>query len=538
MRFCIVIFLFVLFSVSTHGQSVPVTEKGEVSYVSSQNIYVKFPSTEPIAVGDTLFVKKGELLHPVLVVSNKSSTSCVCSPLTSDKIEISDEIIAITAKKKVEEIAEIEEELETEEETISPQEEIIAEVSSPPDEDVEPEFKQKIRGRISAASYSNLSDYGDRHRMRYGFSFRGNNLNNSRYSIESNIIFRHNAGEWSEVQDNLASALKVYALAARYDFDQSSNVTLGRRINPKLSSMGAIDGVQYEKGVGNLTFGAIAGTRPDYSDYGFNLDLLQAGAFISHSSDKRYQLSTLAFAEQRNGGAVDRRFVYFQHSSNPVKNLNLFGSFEMDMYQNINGEVKNEPRLTNLYVSARYRFSRKFNFSLSYDNRQNIIYYESYKGFIDNLIEQETRQGLRAGISVRPMKFVTFGANGSWRFQKSDMNLSKNLNTYLNISRVPGIDARLSLRANFLQTNYLDSKIFGVRMSKDIVKGKVGSELYFRMVDYQYRESSYSIQQKVVGANLNLRITKKLSLYLYGERTFDNLDRNLTRINAKIIQRF
>ena len=535
MRYQFTILFFFFFCISISAQNGETMERGNVSYASPQNIYVKYRSTEKIEIGDTLYIAINGKNVPALVVTNKSSTSCVCSPLDGIELNVSDEILAMPKK----ELPLVLEKEKTE--GTGPAE--TANEPGPPaeiDAEEEPEevYKQKIKGRISVASYSNRSDYGKRDRMRYGFSFRGRNIKNSRFSFENNIIFRHTLGEWAEVQDNLSRALKVYSFAARYDFSPGSNITLGRKINQKLSSMGAIDGIQYEKGIGQFVFGAIAGTRPDYSDYGFNPDLIQAGAFISHISDKRYETTTLAFAEQHNGGAIDRRFAYFQHSSNPTKKLNIFSSFEVDMFQNINGETKSEPRLTNLYLSARYRFSRKFSLRASYDNRKNIIYYESYKDFIENLIDQETRQGLRAGLSLRPIKFVTMGVNTSWRFQKSDMNLSKNLNAYLNVSRIPLVNARVSLRANFLQTNYLDSKIFGIRLSKDIIKRKVSSDVYFRMVDYQYRNKEYGIQQKVVGANVNIRVVKKLSLYFYLEKTFDNLDRNRTRINSKIIRRF
>jgi hypothetical protein len=84
-------------------------------------------------------------------------------------------------------------------------------------------------------------------------------------------------------------------------------------------------------------------------------------------------------------------------------------------------------------------------------NRKNIIYYESYKSYIDQLIDDETRQGLRVGANYHISKLFTWGFNASWRFQKSEINLSKNLNTYLNISKLPIINATASLSANILQ---------------------------------------------------------------------------------------
>ncbi|MCB0588747.1 MAG: TonB-dependent receptor [Phaeodactylibacter sp.] len=529
---------FVLIGAALHGQAV--LEKGTVSFVSSRNVYVKFSSTENINIGDTLFVDRNGKLIPVLEVNNKSSTSTVCTPLLSEGMEVSQEVIAKTVRKK-----EIPEPKKENAPPAPPQEKEVAveranPVITPEEEEGEALFRQKVRGRASVASYSNFSDYQNLHRMRYAFSFRGENLNNSRFSTDSYITFRHTLNEWEQVKENLGNALKVYALSVKYDFTPASNLTLGRKINPRMSSVGAIDGLQYEQGVGNFIFGAIAGSRPDYSDYSFNLNLLQVGAYASYVSagPAKFQQTTFGFLEQRNKSEVDRRFVYFQHSGELMDNLHLFGSFEVDLFEKINNEAKNALRLTNMFVSLRYRLSRNWRVSVSYDNRKNIIYYESYKSFIDRLIEDETRQGLRFGVNYRPFNLVTVGANASWRFQKNGSNLSKNLNTYVNISRLPLVNARLSLTANFLQTNYLNSRIFGARLSKDIIKRRLNGDLYYRNVNYLYGSNETAIRQNIAGASLSLVLMKHLTMYLYYEGTFDDKGQTLHRFNSRLIQRF
>jgi hypothetical protein len=52
--------------------------RGSVSYVSSQNVYVRFTTTAGIEVGDTLFLEGGKDKVPALVVIQRSSISCVC----------------------------------------------------------------------------------------------------------------------------------------------------------------------------------------------------------------------------------------------------------------------------------------------------------------------------------------------------------------------------------------------------------------------------------------------------------------------------
>lgn len=544
MKYFYYILLFMLIGSALQGQDQTVMVEGAVTFLSSRNVYVKFASTKNINIGDTLFVKQNAELIPALVVGNKSSSSIVCTPLLSEKMKVSDEVYAKTILKKEKPEAKKEQPKDLTTQPSIEKDVAISEKVRPvitPEEDEEPFFKQKINGQISVASYSSLSDYKNTDRMRYSFSFRGSNLKNSRFSTDNYFTFRHTLGEWGEVKDNLSQALKVYALAVKYDIDSTSSLTFGRKINPQISSLGAIDGFQYEKSLGKLRVGAIVGSRPGFSDYSLDLNLLQVGAYATYSSNgpaASFQHTTFGFIEQRNKAKVDRRFVYFQHSSELLKNLNLFSSFEVDLYENINNEATNALRLANFFLSLRYRLSRKWAFSVSYDNRNNIIYYESYKNYIDQLIEDETRQGLRFGFNSRPFKFLTWGANASWRFQKSDLNLSKNLNTYCTFSKIPVLDIRTSLTANFLQASYLDSRMFGIRLSKEIVRKMLTGDLYYRFVDYQYKTSGNSIRQNIAGASLSLRILKKLTLHLYYEGTFDDRGQAYHRINTRIIQRF
>jgi len=514
------------------GQKETVVEKGTVSYVSSQNVYVKFSSTEHIQQGDTLFIDKDSKLTPALLVKDKSSTSCVCSYLMTDKAKVGDAFFSKSMVEKKPEKTKTETPKDT---TIHPKPVVIVPEEK---EDDTPAVKQKIKGRISAASYSNFYGGEETHRMRYTLTFQGNNIKKSRFSTENFISFRHTIGEWSKVRDHLEDALKVYSLSVKYDFDKTSSITLGRKINYRISSMGAIDGLQFEKGVGQFIFGAIGGWRPDFADYGFNSDLLQAGAYVSHRSANKSEETTLAFVEQRNKSNTDRRFVYFQHSNALSTHLNLFVSFETDLYQNVNNEITHNPSLTNLLLSIRYKVSKRLNLSLAYDNRKNIIYYESYKNYIDQLIEDETRQGLRVGGSYRFSKWINWGVNASLRFQKSGANESKNINSYLNFSRLPGINAMASLSANLLQTSYLDSKLFGAQISKDIIRNKLQGEVYYRLADYQYKNYEYKVRQHIGGLNFSWYISRNLGFYLYYEGTFDQKSIAFNRFNTKIIQRF
>ena len=397
--------------------------------------------------------------------------------------------------------------------------------SNQADSIVKGQLKQDISGRLSLSSYSSF--YHDTvamdQRMRYTFSMRANNLGNSKLSAESYISFVHSNTNWSEIQENMFTGLKIYNLSLKYAFDETMYVSLGRKINPKLSSVGAIDGLQFEKKFKTLSLGAIAGSRTDYLDYSINVDLLQYGIYLGHELVKKNgsMNNTLAYIEQRNHSMTDRRFIYFQHSNMLVKNLFLFASAEVDLYKKVDETPETTFDLSSTYISLRYRIIRPLSVGLSYSARHNIIYYETYKGFIERLLDKEALQGWRFRINYRPAKYIFLGVNAGYRFRKEDPRPTKNLRGYLTYSQVPGIGASLTLSSTWLETSYLNGIIYGLGISKELVSGKLNGGLKYRYVDYLYQNSEEALIQHVGEANLSWMIYRNLSLSVYYEGTFE-----------------
>ena len=283
MRYIFLLVLFSFFGLNLSGQTKMAPVEGTISYTTSQNVYVKFSSTKNIKEGDTLFVKQGEKILPALVVNSLSSISCVCSPISKLKFKVSDVVIARVSPNDAPS------EDKNEDSNIA----IIAapeEINDSPEKEAKKGngLKQNITGRVSLSSYSNFysNEAPNSQKMRYTFSFRGNNLGNSKFSLESYISFVHSNTNWDEVKEDIFNGLKIYSLAAKYDFNKTTSLLLGRKINPKLSSVGAIDGLQFEKKIKSFYLGAIVGSRPDYMDYSINLDLFQYGAYVGHEFKK------------------------------------------------------------------------------------------------------------------------------------------------------------------------------------------------------------------------------------------------------------
>ena len=76
------------------GINAQITSEGTVSFVSSQSTYIKYKSTAGFLIGDTLFTSINNQLIPALLIKNLSSTSVVCSSISSFKFNINDKIYA------------------------------------------------------------------------------------------------------------------------------------------------------------------------------------------------------------------------------------------------------------------------------------------------------------------------------------------------------------------------------------------------------------------------------------------------------------
>jgi len=508
------------------SQNESITLQGSVSFLTSNNVYVKFQDTKNIAIGDTLYISRNGKLSHCLVVKNKSSMSCAGIVVNGCQVKIGDQIIHKTSSNIVEINV-----VDGQNSNTAAR----AEKLEKPRQQLE-----KIRGSISAASYSSMSSIrDDSHRTMYRLSLTAPRINNSKFSFDTYMNYRQTFISTDSGTHKGKDAFNIYDLAIRYDANSTMSFVLGRKINSKVSSIGAIDGLQAEKSFGNFYAGILAGFRPDIIDYTFNADLFQYGGYIGVKTDNKvYSLTTLGFLEQRNNGAIDRRYTYFQHSSTIGEKLNLFSSFEFDLYNEVDGKSVRSPGLTNLFVSAGYRVTRNVDIQVSYDSRKRTFYYETLKTEIERMLDDDiARQGIRIQVNVRPYKYVNVGISYSRRFQYNDLNKSDNINGYFSLSNLPGIGGRLFINYNRNTSNYMQSNIFSFRHSRSLIKLKMDASVYFRMANYTYLAQEIKNDQQYYGAELSYNITRKMVCGILGELATTSNEENY-RINARIMKRF
>jgi hypothetical protein len=180
---------------------------------------------------------------------------------------------------------------------------------------------------------------------------------------------------------------------------------------------------------------------------------------------------------------------------------------------------------------------KRLSFTVSYSSRQNIIYYETYKNILEQVLDYEALQGFMFQVNYNPIKFLTVGVKTGYRYRKSDPKPSKNLYGYVTYSRIPVINASATASVTLLETSYISGKIYSLGLSRDLLRGKLSGGLGYRYVNYKYFNTNSSIPQNMAEVNLNWIIYKKLCLSANYEGTFEKKN-HFNRLYLNLTQRF
>ena len=532
-----ILLCFFLLAISVFGQRAA-KEKivGKVDYISAQYYYVNFAGTDRINIGDTLFIKYRKKYYPKLIVEKKSSRSCA-TKLIGKRIKKGRKVYAFVNKSIATKTEESKHEVKK----------VIAS-SDKPAKIKSGKVKKFVRikpgyyGKYSLSGYSNFSniiEQNDYQHWRHSLSFYASNIKGSKLSFSSYLTFRYRSDQWNYVHRHLGSALKIYDFAVRYDFNRTTNFTVGRKINRKLSNIGAIDGLQLEIKYKGFYVGGILGSRPNIQDYGFNIKLLEMGVYVSREDSLGFgkMTNTLSIVQQMNNNTTDRRFFYFQHSSHIIKSVHLFFSSEVDFFKHYHKTTSHEPYLTNIFISLRYSPARWITLNTSYDARKNVIYYETYKSYIDRLIENAMRQGFRVRVNLRPVKYIFASVYTGYRFRKDDKVPTKNIGVSVTHSKIPVLNVSANISYINLKTNYLNGEIIGIRFSKDLFNGLLYVTTGFRNLNYVFPSLEQELTRNTALLDLSMRLTRKLSFSISYEGTFEEKS-SYSNLFFNVTQRF
>ncbi len=525
--------LYIVFSLIGY-QAWSQSSQGEVSYLSAGNVYVRFASTAKLSTGDTLFLDSDHQ-QACLRILKKSSLSALCERIADCELEKGRKVYAPNRVNTMTEKTDPKP-------TASPDPPRSRRDSLARRLETESQFSKPIRADQhfrARFSYDNASTYRSddlRGNMRNVFrsSLSWDSLGGRDLRFESYFNAQHFQRSYESEADPFR--LNFYNLALVYGIEQHL-IVLGRRINRRFSSLGAIDGLQYEYQLKKFRFGAIAGSRPDFENFGYNPGLMQYGAYLAydHRQGKFNLQTTLGAVQQSNNGAIDRRYLYTQNSLSYGAWF-WFSSAEVDLYQNYDtATAQSDFKLTSLYLSLRYRVNSKWSLFASYDTRRQIIFFEQFDSEVERLLtEQGQRQGLRLRTNYRLFANTQIGLTYNIRLASNANEGSENYSAYLS-QRLPWRLGTLSYRFNLNRSNFLSSEINSLRYSRYWgPSNRLYTAAYYRYLSYLYPQREIVLDPVMyMGLECSYRFAGDWSLGALAEYNI-NYQEDLIRFNLRL----
>ena len=201
MKFLLIIVCVLCFNGFLIAQTYYEKLEGDVTFITSQNTYFKFQSTQGIQIGDTVYVEPNGLL----IVKYLSSNSIMCSNSPLLKLNINDKgyinkrvtTPLIKATKKVEQL------------------QVNDSITNFEKDSLHKQIKQQVNGSLALTNYSNLSNTpaNESYSFNYTLALNVEHINSSKMSFESYISFRHQNKVWADVKSNIFNGLKIYNLS-------------------------------------------------------------------------------------------------------------------------------------------------------------------------------------------------------------------------------------------------------------------------------------------------------------------------------------
>lgn len=516
------VYVFLIFCTSAYSQNIK--KYGTVSFITEQNVYAKFNNTDGILKGDTIFVDRNGIILPAFKSQFLSSQSVAGEKIGNIDLKIGDEVycVAKVIKKSISVL-----------DTLNkPETKILVDTSFVPNKRIILSKKIKsistnssFNGSFSANSFSSIDNSfnsSDLQRWNYSLNLNAQKIDGSNFYFTNFMNLSYLSNEWQNVKLNIFNNLRIYDLSLGFKID-GYNAWFGRHINLKVSNLGAVDGFQFEKTIGNLSAGAIVGSRPDFYNMGINTNLFEYGGYLTWADTLKEGImqNTIAAFQQNNNMKTDRRFLYFQHSSYLFSNLNFYLSSEIDLYAIQNNVPVNTFSLTNLYSYLNYSPLRNLSLDLSYNAIKNVIYYQTFKSMQFIFQNNSIQNGYRFNINWSPLNGMYINAATGYSYQKGDLKPSDNFYLSLTQSQIPYINLAVTLSLNRTFNSYSNGIIYNAILTKYIPFNATSISVGFSNIRYNYSFISTShINQKIAMIQINTRVIKSLFFNLFYQGIF------------------
>lgn len=363
-----------------------------ITYLTSTTAYIDAGSDNGLHTGDRVDVVRAGAVVATLRVTDVSAHRAACAiETTTASLSVGDTVRFAAAAS---------------EESVPGE---VAMAEAPPAQSHEGESwarRNGLRGRIGVR-YLGVFDQsgfgGDVKEPSADIRLDGSRVAGSAFDAQVDVRARHTVQTVADGREFNDGQARVYRLNTRWHSSADQyRVTLGRQFSSALTSISTFDGVElaYERTRWGL--GAFAGTQPEPVDYGFSTDIAEYGVYArlrsTPAAGANWELVSAAIGSYEQAH-INREYVALLARASSAR-ASLMLQQDVDVNRGWKRDAgERAVTLTNTFVSANYRASRRLDLDAGYDNRRNI---RLYRDFVspETQFDDAYRQGVWGGAGV------------------------------------------------------------------------------------------------------------------------------------------
>ena len=437
----------VVFVQVVHGQEPRPTS--EITYVSSEGVYIAAGREHGLMPGDTLVVHRGRDSVGAIIVRHAASRSAAAQPVAdATTFKAGDRVTLPPPSPGRATVA------DTTPVHATPAPLVLKDA---PD-------RQRIRGDVAFQFYGRQDLTGSggtwiQPALRTRFTVERVLGSNTALHVRhrSRLYHRSEPVAAGKPQDEWNHRVFELALVGG-STNGRTGWGIGRVIASDVRGMGYLDGGYVVRQVGRgYRVGLAAGTVADPITSGVRLNRRKAGFFVAWETGQnrshRFNIST-ALSTEYDGGTVSRDFLYLQAIYAFGTHLSWYGSTEIDLNRGWRYEQADE-RLTmsNAYTMLTWNISRTAGLDLAYDARRNVRLYDT-REIPDSLFDQTLHRGWRGAVRWSPFAHVLLRGTGGLRLSESGVTESRYATLSARWSRFPGPRQSMWLTMSVVESGF------------------------------------------------------------------------------------
>jgi hypothetical protein len=471
-----------------YSQELPLPTVYKIKYRSVDRVYLEGGKADGLMPGDRVGMFLGDSLAVILEVAYASDHSASCKIISGQGELKSGQMLAVISR--VERVASLPALTDTARSDTAHT--AVVELSRPVTANKRTGKGSHVYGLAAFQWMTQHDQMGgglDFSQLTMRLNLRASNLWSQPVTLVIRSRGQHDdrARSYSSGLSNSEWDNRIYEFSLSYGGgDNATSFQVGRILPHHLTRVGYVDGAAVDRHLGaGWHLGLSGGAKPRWQYSSNEVSLQKYGGYIGYENRARKDIQFEQYAVvagEYHGGEISRELVDLEGSLNLGSSLWFNNQFEIDINRGWRKEKSGRSfDLSSVYLSARWRLSKRVSLGSSYDTRRNYWTY-TQQSIADSLFDDQLRRGARADFNLNLPHQFNLNSQIGYRKAADEPDPTVSLVLYASKAGIPTTQTRASVRYSKFNGPSIDGYNYSIRLAQ-----RFGDKLSLEAADGLYR---------------------------------------------------